>query len=603
MTLSVPFKDSPVICWVGRIGGLVLVLGAATVMLWLSWGKWPDVLVDFGRELYVPWMLAEGKVLYRDLMYFNGPLSPYLNALWFVLFGTSLRTLVWMNLTLLAIMMLVMYLVLRSASSSLAAFVASLVFICLFAFSQYVGIGNYNYVCPYSHEATHGMFLSWVVLACLSAHARSQRIGWLAGAGLASGLVFLTKPELFIAVTAASVTALGLWGWAEKPDFRSTIRAIGVFVASLLVPSLVSYSLLSIRLPWREAGIGTLGGWWYIWDSRISKLAFYRVGMGLDTPLVNLGKMFKVGGVYAAVLVPAAILAAVTRRKTTAILLGALAFAGVVIVGWRHREVLPWFDLGRPLPLFMLVAGISMIWALKRHRNEKYLNGLILIVFSLVILGKMVLNARLYHYGFVLAMPAMLVLVVALVGWIPSVINKGGGQQVVFYGSVLALLSMIIVSYVSVSMERYALKSVAVGKGADAFFADRRGEAVKMAVDWLERHGHPQETLAVLPEGVMINYLTKRPNPTPVVNLMPPEMLMFGEDRILREFQASPPTYLVLVHKNTMEYGFRFFGRDYGQSIAQWFDQNYHPEYLIGAKPFLSTRFGILIEKMRNSFR
>jgi hypothetical protein len=603
MTFSVSFRDSPVICWVARIGGLVVVLGAAIVMLWLSWGKWPDVLVDFGRELYVPWMLAEGKVLYRDLMYFNGPLSPYLNAVWFVLFGTSLRTLVWVNLTLLAIMMLVMYLVLSSASSSLAAFVASLVFICLFAFSQYVGIGNYNYVCPYSHEATHGMFLSWLVLACLLAHARSQRIGWLAGAGLASGLVFLTKPELFIAVTAASVTALGLWVWAEKPDFGSTICAIGVFLTSLLVPPLVSCSLLSIRLPWREAGIGTLGGWEYIWDRRISNLPFYRVGMGLDTPLVNLGKMFIVGGVYVAVLLPAAILAAVTRRKWMAILFGALAFAGVVIVGWRHWEVLPWFDAGRPLPLFMLVAGISMTWALNRHRNEKYLSGLVLIVFSLVTLGKMLLNARLYHYGFVLAMPAMLVFVVAMVDWIPSVIKRGGGQEVVFYGAVLALLSMIIASYMSVSMERYALKSVAVGKGADTFFADRRGEAVKMAVDWLERHGHPQDTLAVLPEGVMINYLTRRPNPTPVVNLMPPEILMFGEDRILREFQASPPTYLVLVHKNTMEYGFRFFGRDYGQSIAQWFDQNYRPEYLIGAEPLRYNRFGILIEKTRNSFR
>ena len=94
-------RNSTSLFWLSRLGCFVAVLGAAVAMLWLSWAKWPDPLIDFGRELYVPWMLAGGKVLYRDLLYFRGPLSPYLNALWFVLFGTGLHTLVWMNLVLL----------------------------------------------------------------------------------------------------------------------------------------------------------------------------------------------------------------------------------------------------------------------------------------------------------------------------------------------------------------------------------------------------------------------------------------------------------------------------------------------------------------------
>ena len=32
-----------------------------------SWGKWLDVLGDVGRELYVPWRLVVGDVLYADL--------------------------------------------------------------------------------------------------------------------------------------------------------------------------------------------------------------------------------------------------------------------------------------------------------------------------------------------------------------------------------------------------------------------------------------------------------------------------------------------------------------------------------------------------------
>ena len=54
-----------------------------------SWGKWLHPVVDFGRELYVPWQMLEGKALYRDLSYFNGPLSPLVNAVGFSLAGVT----------------------------------------------------------------------------------------------------------------------------------------------------------------------------------------------------------------------------------------------------------------------------------------------------------------------------------------------------------------------------------------------------------------------------------------------------------------------------------------------------------------------------------
>ena len=70
---------------------MIMALHAATfagLLAW-SWRKWPDPLVDFGRELYVPWQITEGQVLFRDVASLFGPLSPYLNALWFRLFGMT----------------------------------------------------------------------------------------------------------------------------------------------------------------------------------------------------------------------------------------------------------------------------------------------------------------------------------------------------------------------------------------------------------------------------------------------------------------------------------------------------------------------------------
>src|SRR5579872_6978249 len=48
-----------------------------------TWEQWGDLRVDTGREMYVPAMLAQGKMLYRDLWYPYMPLAPYLEALFF----------------------------------------------------------------------------------------------------------------------------------------------------------------------------------------------------------------------------------------------------------------------------------------------------------------------------------------------------------------------------------------------------------------------------------------------------------------------------------------------------------------------------------------
>src|SRR3989304_1843952 len=96
---------SPLRRWIGP----VLVAAAFVAMAAVTWMKLCDPIVDFGRELYIPWRITEGDGLYRDIAYFNGPLSPYVNALWFMLFGVSLRTLVIANLCILAATLWLVY--------------------------------------------------------------------------------------------------------------------------------------------------------------------------------------------------------------------------------------------------------------------------------------------------------------------------------------------------------------------------------------------------------------------------------------------------------------------------------------------------------------
>ena len=271
----------------------------------------------------------------------------------------------------------------------------------------------------------------------------------------------------------------------------------------------------------------------------------------------------------------------------------------MVILAWRLWQELPWGDSGRPLPLLLLGLGVWKILELYRHREEKSVAALILVVFSLVLLGKMLLKARFHHYGFALAMPATLVMVMALFDWIPMAIKRKGGRQVLFCAAALAVLVVITTWYANLSWKRYALKVFRVGVGADMFLADERGMAVERMVNWLNRRAQPQDTLAVLPEGIMINYLARLRNSTPIITTIPSDIVMFGEERLLQLIEEAPPTYVALVHRDDAEYGYRFFGRDYGQSIVKWLGQSYRPAELIGDMPLRDDRFGILILKRK----
>jgi hypothetical protein len=102
-----------------------------------SWLKWPDPLIDFGRELYVPWRLAHGAVVYRDVEGYYGPLSQDPNAGLFAVFGAGLMILVTANMAVFVGIVAALYALFRRAWGVCAALVSCAIFISVFGFAQY----------------------------------------------------------------------------------------------------------------------------------------------------------------------------------------------------------------------------------------------------------------------------------------------------------------------------------------------------------------------------------------------------------------------------------------------------------------------------------
>ena len=589
----------------GALLGLAVLAATFVALARWTWGGWPDPLVDFGRELYVPWRLSQGALLHRDVAWFSGPLSQTVNAFLFRVAGVSLSTLVWANLAVLAALTFLWWRLLRDWTGTLAATLAGVVLLAVFGFAQLVGIGNYNFVTPYSHEVTHAMLLATGALTCLRRFDERRDTWSLLGAGLLLGLCFLTKVELALAAWVAAALWLALVQRAPREGSPETARVVIRLGAVALLP--VAWAVIQGTLALGGAGglRSAFGGWLNALGGDASSLAFYRAGMGLDAPLRRLGELAAWCGRWALVLAPFGLLAARVRRGSE--LAHALCAAAALAVGgllaWRFGT-LQGAGPARPLPLAMLAIGAWAAWSLRHAADEAEARRartlLALAAFAFVALGKMILNARVQHYGFALALPATLLVVGVAVGALPAALERRERAGWVLRTAALVAVAVWTAAQLRTTQGFLSTKVATLGQGGDAFRCDLRGKFVGEALATFASVARPGDTLAVLPEGVMMNYLAGSVNPTPYVNFMPPELLLFGEERIVAAFQASPPDWVFLVHKDTSEYGFPLFGPDYGTQLATWIQANYAPVRQFAQPPLTpGTIFGIQLLKRR----
>jgi hypothetical protein len=595
-----------------NLGPLLIVALATGAMLAWTWHRCPDPVVDFGRELYVPWRITEGQVLYRDLNYFNGPFSPYFNAAVFELFGTSLRTLKIANAAIIVgVALLLHQLVWRMSSSRIAAMTAGVTFAVVFGCGQLNENANFNFLTPYSHDLTHGVALSLLMVVSLARASTATRRSttWLALAGLLLGTVALTKAEVLLAAVGAAVVGVAAMLWIDRPAPRWVLAQIGLFVLCVLVAPLLAFALLAQAMPTSQALAGVTGTWQWAGDPRLLRISYFRWTMGIDQPLANVKLMLYYAVLLGAIIAVPTLLALVVGRRFRGRGASVIAFALAVmtlVTLMLATDRIRWSQISRPLPLYMLALGIVLVWQVARRRVRAGDLALPLIFTALagLLLAKMILRASVWHYGFALGMPAAIVLLAGWIGWIPNWIARASASSAAAWiarAPALSACAVYLVVVLGASAKWMAVRTFWVGDGADAFLADERGAVMNEAVNRVRALTSPDDTLTVIPEGNMLNYLARRVNPTRYQNFLPAEVMLFDEQKMLAELMDRPPDWIALVHADTRVYDAQYFGQHYARDIARWLEDNYVPATpIIGAYPFLSDQFGILLLKRKH---
>jgi 4-amino-4-deoxy-L-arabinose transferase-like glycosyltransferase len=586
--------------------GLALVAVAFVFAAEISWRRWPDLIVDFGGQLYIPWRLANGAVLYRDLYYFaGGPLSQYFNALLFKIFGASFFTLIVANLTLVAATLFLIYRRFVASTDVLTATTICLGIVLVFAFGQYTTIGNYNYIAPYSHEVLHGLLLSILAVVLLSDWLKNEKIRFAFAAGFCGGLVFLTKPDVFVTLAVACIVAFIIF-YITRRRIDFALKSLAAFLFAGLIPALgFFFYFLSVE-NWRESLRSVVFGWLPLFQTAIAKNPYYQWCMGLDLPFPHLRDM-AVQFLFVAITV--AFYAAAFRflqklkSKPAKWFLWLLLIVPLLLLADRFD----WGGCGAALPLLAFTTCALLREHFKKLSLEmEIVFPLLWSVFGLVLLLKLGLFSRISHYGFALAMPAFVSAVYLLLWLLPRLLgNRFQVPARLFRATVWLVLLVGFGNLFQQSENFYASKNLAVGQGNDRIMAfgpdgnSVEARTTEAALAWIETNVPPDATIAALPQGILLNYLSRRINPTPCLDWNPTMFTVFGQEKMTAAFEKNPPDYVCLVEWKSYDFGVGYFGKEpgYGVELMQWIDKNYTPAQLFGSEPLKNGLFGIKVLK------
>ncbi len=580
----------------------LLFVFAFSLFIW-SWNTWPDILIDFGRELYIPWQLSLGKVLYADIAHFNGPLSQYFHALLFKWLGVSITTLFISNFTVVLVLTVIIFKIFSTFSSQINGFIVALLFLVVFSFNQYVLIGNYNFIAPYSHEITHGIFLCFVLLFVFLKHTQIKSAYGVPTMGALTGLIFLTKSEVFFAIYFAAVAGLILCSLADRKPLKGTVKILGIYSVLSTIPPFIAFILFNLTSDTSTGGMNIFTGYSSLFIQDLTSQTFYKYVGNFHVVGDSILEMVKGFFILSSMIVFLSLPIYLLDNKEKPSPSITYPFIILIFFGllFLTRDYIEIKLIIRGFPI--LIVGI-IIFFLARTIKHKSLdpNTIFLItfsLFSLFLLLKIIFHTRTHHYGFALAMPATITIAYFLIHHVPEKAATNRMSQQTLTTAFYALIFLFSIWHIQLSSSWFDKKSVISGTTEEPIKTGIRGLYVNAALAEIQKSSHKGETLAVFPEGVMINYLLRMENPTPFINLMPPELIMFKEQRIFKHYMDNPPDLIALVHKDTTEYGFRYFGTDYGTIFTQWIDNNYEAVSLIGDMPLKNNRFGILLYRKK----
>jgi hypothetical protein len=540
-----------------------VAFATATVALFVvSRGKWSDALVDSGREWIVPDTLSRGGLLYRDVVYWFGPFTPYFHAAFFEVLGSSFRTLVVAGVVGSIGVLAALNVALRTLTGKAEAAVWTALAVPALVFMPNAG----GSILGMGYRMWHAA--AFALLGVVVSRLRVRRpLFAAAGAGILAALAGLCRTEWGIAALLACAVAVAARSGFDRAAVRGVLVAVaaalvvfggvvGGFVAAAGADAVLRDGpVLLFGLP-EETRVNVVSAGLRGWRSGLAPLVYSTLlwlGVALTVEVVARRRedpelARRRLPVVFAILAVLGVLALVARGTGAVIFSAAPAACLASLVAGLRRG-------GRPeaAPL----AGFGALGLLASHR----------VVFHLAdgpYVGPPILVAFVCAAG--------------LLGLFTTRAPVGAGSGRLATGLLAVVAGLVVVAFAG-RFFRYATDERGSIAGTQGMLS-ARPETVR-ELDTLARAIRREtvegDGLVVFPEGEVLNYLAGRPNPLRHKLYLPGYLSKDNEEEIVAEMGRWKPRAIVVWPRALGEYGAGEFGKDYGTRIQRLLDEEYEP--------------------------
>jgi hypothetical protein len=550
-------------------------------LLWYTWHRWGDVVVDCGRDAYLAMRVAGGDVLYRDITSQYPPLAPYVNAWLLRLFGTHLDVLYASGMVSTALVIVLVYRIGRRSLSVPAAAATAGLLLLTCGFGSFL----FNYIFPPSYSGLYGLVSGLFAILYLLRAWESDRSVALIVAGVWCGLAWLSKLESGLAASGAAMAVC-----AARNHRQTGMRWPGV-IRDILCVALPATFVIGVCAAWFWSQDALAAAWFdnifpagriEYWNerffrARIPSLAMLGVIIG-DFGWVLAAAAVAGGAIGALALVlEKRVASIVTARAIVFATVGLLALWGPFGAIWARSGLtgLRWAPLG---------AGTLLAWSILRIRRGQDAGvarlALVLSVFTLGMLARW--GFVIHEYSREYSAPTVILLGVLLVQEVTRAtlkpVARAVGRPVGFplVGGIVALM---------VALHGYAVSGSVLGlypfrvhrlqtAHGEIYTDPDHGRVFERVLTLLGRLP-PEAELFVIPEEGLLNFLLGLRSRVRYSTLIP-GMLMGRDEQeaFIRHLYEEGPDYIVMSDRRFPEFGIKEGFSVYNPLVAKWIRQN-----------------------------
>ena len=586
------------------IGTLTLVALWAW-QLWYTWGGWGDFTIDSGHEMYVPWMLAQGKMLYRDVWFMYPPAGPYFNSYLFRIFGAHLNVLYWAGSLAALGSALLLFFAGGKLESRIAGWTAGAV-ILLEAF----GPTLFCFPLPYSFSTVYACLVGCAFLWFVVNAWESQSWGWLFAAGTAAAAALLLKPEFGIACYATVALLTAAKSYAQKswkPLAMAGVASLpGVVCCALVLRWMIS--IAGVQFITQENIMS--------WPSSYFMRAYGKLwleGTGFTVSRDALLDAFFRAIPLLGIVVVLGSVRWWKRSGASANMLRAALAAGVGVLLWVNnywtaprsagealRFTLASVFFPQDMVLYVILAAL-VAWMLFLRRGGPTRFALPALAMSYaallsfrILMGMAAEKYPIYYNGPVVLCFLYMAFLLLPVG---SIANPSGddsravrarriaaGARLAFSAGTLAVV--FLTTHGPEVYARQNLFPMETDRGT-AYLTKNKAEQYQAAIRFMKQKAAMGEAVMSVPEDTSLYFLAGTECPTRVYQFTPGSLAP-GKmtDETIAQIEAGRVRYLIWSNRIFPEYGTPVFGTNFDVPLGDYLKAHYRPVgRLVQTKP------------------